>query len=251
MSLEQLFQDVDTGSEELAQEELSNNTGSVFVKDNGIYKGTIARCFVTETKKGGVCLDLHIEGDTVYQTKIYPVSGKKDKKGNIVKMTTYTVKGKTQSLNDYKMLKQLVFVATGKGQELKDIKIEEQDMEFKEYGKDVSITAGVLTELVGKDIQFGVRCEEEYNYEDGETDKTAIKTDDDGNPRYKKSLFSVYSAEGKTALEVVKKEDATQLEKDKEFLLGDKGIKKVKLEVPEIEGLDDVEENEDSEEIDF
>ena len=45
--LEQMFKDVDTGSEELAKEELSNGSGVTYVKEGGIYKGTIERCFVT------------------------------------------------------------------------------------------------------------------------------------------------------------------------------------------------------------
>lgn len=244
MSLELLFQDVDTGSEELAKEELSNNSGSSFVNSCGVFKGTIERCFVTETKKGGVCLNLHIGGENIYTTKLYPVIIKDGKK-----VTTYSVKGKTQSLADYKMLKQLVFVATGKGQELKDIKIETQDISYKEYGKDVTVNGGMLTELVGKEIQFGVRLEEQYNYEDGEVDKTALKTNNNGDVVYDKKLFSIYSIEGKTALEIVKKEEAKQVEKDKEFLASDKGIRRVKLEVPEIEDVEDVVD--DSDEIDF
>ena len=102
--LESLFQNIETGGEELAKEELeSNSGGSSFVKDNGVYKGTIERCFVTATKKGGVALTLHISGDSIYSTTIYPVTVKDGKK-----VTTYSYKGKTQSLADYKMLKQLV-----------------------------------------------------------------------------------------------------------------------------------------------
>lgn len=240
-----LFKDVDTGSEELAKEELVNGSGSSYVNACGVYKGTIERCFVTETKKGGVCLDLHIGGENIYTTKLYPVTVKDGKK-----VTTYSYKGKVTSLQDYKMLKQLVFVSTGKGQELADINVEEQDISYKEYGKDVDIKGGMLVDVIGKEIQFGVRLEEEYNYEDGEVDKTSIKTDDEGNARYKKTLFSVYSAEGKSALELVKKEEAKQIAKDKEFLESDKGIKRVKLDLPEIE---DIEEpaSIDEDDIDF
>jgi hypothetical protein len=230
MSLANLFSDIQEVSEELKNEELENKSGGGFVTTNGIYKSTIERAYVTATKKGGVQFDLHLTGDNLINFRLYPVSNKNGKK-----VTTYTYKGKTQSLQDYKMLKQIVFCATGKGQELEDIKIEEQDIEFKEYGKAVKLTVGMLTDLVGKEIQYGVRCEEEYNYEDGETDKTSIKTDDEGNPRYKKVLFSVYSALGKTPIEIIKKEDSIQLAKDKEFLLSDKGIKRVKLEAPEFE----------------
>lgn len=230
--LEQMFKDVDTGSEELAKEELSNGSGVTYVKEGGIYKGTIERCFVTTTKKGGACLDIHIGGESVFNTKLYPVTVRDGKK-----VTTYVHKGKSSSLNDYKMLKQLVFVATGKGQELEDITIEKQDIEYKEYGKAVDVTGGMLVDLIGKEIKFAVRLEEEYNYEDGETDKTSIKTDNDGNARYKKSIYRLYNAEGQTAIEMVKKEEPTQLTKDKDFLAGEKGIKRVKLDLPEIEEI--------------
>ena len=253
-----LFQDVDNGGEELAKEELSNSTGgSSYVTDSGVYKGTIARCFAYPTKVGGVCVEVHFEGDTSHNVKLYPVTVKKKngkpikENGNVVKTSTYTVKGKTQSLADYKMLKQLVFVAIGKGQELKDIVMEEKDISYKEYGKDKTVKAGELTELIGKTIHFGIRLEEEYNYEDGEVDKTAIKTNNNGDVVYKKPLFSVYDSEGKTALEIVKQAEPTQIEKDKEFLASDKGIKKVKLEAPEIEEVEDVVDDIDEDDIDF
>jgi len=201
----------------------------------------IERAFIIETKKGGVEFNLHLSGDNLFNVKTYPVIVKNKKK-----VTTYTYKGKTQSLADYKMLKQLIFVATGKGQELPDIKLKEEEITFKEYGEDVTLDVATLVDLIGKEIQYGVRCEEQYNYEDGETDKTQIKIDDDGNPRYKMSLFSVYSSEGKNPLEIIKKEEPTQIEKDKEFLLSAKGIKKVTLELPE----EDEDEPED-ESIDF
>lgn len=238
MSLSNLFQDIEEVSEELKSEELENNSGSAFVKSNGVYKSTIERAFITETKKGGVQFDLHLSGDNVFNVKLYPVTVKDGKK-----VTTFKTKGKTQSLQDYKMLKQLIFVATGKGQELPDIKLKEEEVTFKEYGKEKTLEVATLVDLIGKELQYGVRCEEEYNYEDGEVDKTQIKTDNEGNPRYKMSLFSVYSAEGKAPAEIIKDADAEQLEKDKSFLLGDKGIKKVKLELPEVE--EDEEETEE------
>ena len=239
-----LFQDIDTGSEELAKEELSNGGGSSYVNDNGVFKGTIERCFITPTKKGGVALTLHTK-DSGYSTTIYPVTVRDGKK-----VTTYTYKGKEQSLQDYKMLKQLYFVVTGKACELKDIKIEEQELTYKEYGKDVTVKAGVLVDLIGKEFNFGVRLEEQYNYEDGEIDKTSLKTNNNGDVVYKQTLFSVYSKSGKTAMELVKKEEAKQIEKDREFLASDKATKRVKLEIAEIE--DDVVDNiQEPDEIDF
>ena len=243
-TLENLFQDIDTGSEELAKEELSNGSGSSYVNDNGVYKGTIERCFITPTKKGVVALTLHTK-DPSYSTTIYPVTV--DKKGN--KVTTYTYKGKEQSLADYKLLKQLVYVVTGKACELKDIKIEEQELTYKEYGKDVTVNAGVLVDLIGKEFNFGVRLEEQYNYEDGEVDKTSLKTNNNGDVVYKQTLFSVYSKSGKTAMELVKKEEAKQIEKDREFLASDKATKRVKLEIPEIE--EDTSDVPFEQEIDF
>jgi len=236
-----LFQDIENTSEELQAEELENKSGSSYVKENGIYKSTIERAFIIKTAKGGAEFQLHLSGDNNFNVKMYPVViDKKTKK----KVTTYTYAGKTQSLQDYKMLKQLIFVAIGKGQELSDVKLKEEEITFKEYGKDVTLDVATLTDIVGKEITYGVRCEEQFNYEDGEEDKTCIRTDDEGNPRYKMSLFSVYSKLGKTPLEIIKKEDATQIEKDKEFLLGAKGIKKVKLELPE---EDEIEAGEEAE----
>ena len=243
MSLTSLFEDIDTGGEELAKEELVNNTGGGFIKTSGVYAGTIERAFITETKKGGVRFDLHISGANTINFTLFPVSVKNKKK-----VTTYQYKGKTMTLQDYKMMKQVIFSALGKAQELGDITVSEEEISFKEYGKDKTMTVGLLTDLTGKEIQFGVRAEEEYNYEDRETDKTQIKTDSDGNPRYKLTLFSVYSKEGLTPIESIKEEEATQIDKDKEFLSGDKAIKKVKLEQPEPSEED---EDEDEDELDF
>ena len=242
MSLSNLFQDIEEVSEELKSEELENNSGGSFVKSNGIYKSTIERAFITETKKGGVQFDLHLSGDAMFNARMFPVTVKDGKK-----VTTYVMKGKTQSLQDYKMLKQIIFVATGKGQELPDIKLKEEEVTFKEFGEEKTLEVATLVDLIGKEIQYGVRCEEQYNYEDGEEDKTSIRTDNEGNPRYKMNIFSVYSAEGKSPIEIVKDIDAEQLEKDKEFLLGAKGIKKVKLEAPEVEEVEDDESEDDLE----
>ena len=243
IKLENLFSDIEEASEELKQEELTNKSGTSFVSKNGIYKSTIERAYITATKKGGVQFDLHLSGDNSINFRTYPVSVDK-KTGK--KVTTYTYQGKTFSLQDYKMMKQVVFCATGKGQELNEIKIETQTVTFKEYGKEVTLEVGMLVDLIGKEIQYGVRCEEEFNYEDGALDKTEIKTDNEGNPRYKKILFSVYTGLGKTAIELIKKTDPIQLEKDKEFLLGSKGIKRVKLEAKEIEDVTiDVDEDEE------
>lgn len=240
-----LFQDIEAIDESLKNEELVNNSGSNYVNASGIFKGTIERCFATETKKGGVQIDLHIGGENSYNTTLFPVIKNKDGK----KVTTYEVKGKQQSLADYKMLKQIIFVATGKGQEIQDLNLKEEEITYKQYGKDVTVTAGTLVDLIGKEIQFGIRLEEQYNYEDGQVDKTSLKTDKDGNIYYDKKLYSVYSKLGKTPIELVKKEEATQIEKDREFLTGPKGIKRVKLEIAEIEDIEEVSDIDD--EIDF
>lgn len=245
MSLLELFKDIDCGTEELKEKEFEGNgIGGGFVKSGGIYKGTIERAFVTETKKGGVQFDLHITGESMFNYRAYPVIvDKKTKK----KVTTYTYAGKTQSLADYKLLKQVIYVATGELQELETLKLEEQEIKFKEYGKDVTMTVGMIVDLVGKEIQYAVREEEQYDYEDGETIKSRIKTDDDGNPRYKLTMLNTYSKDGKTALEMVKQTDAEQIEKDREFLSGPKAIKKVKLDVEETDSVTD----EPEDEIDF
>ena len=125
-----LLKDVDTGSAELQKEELSaKSTGSKYVNGAGVYSGTIERAYLTETKKGGVALNIHIGGESIADFVIYPV--RKDKNGK--KVSTQEYNGKTSSISDYLLLKQFVFCATGKGQALEDIKLVVEEIKFKKF----------------------------------------------------------------------------------------------------------------------
>jgi hypothetical protein len=227
-----LFSDIET-NEELAAHELdSGSTGGGFISKCGVYPTTIEKAFLTTTKKGGVQLDLHFGGENSFVTKLYPVIVKDGKK-----VTTYTYKGKAMSLGDYKLLKQLLYVTNGKAIDLADMETVEETITYKEYGKDITVDAETCVDLVGKNVMIGVRLSEKYawNTEEAEVDKTQLKTNSDGDIVYDKVIFSVYSQTGKTPTEIIKKEEATQMAKDKEFLEGDKGIKKVKLEAAKFE----------------
>ena len=237
-----LLKDVDTGSVELQKEELSaKSTGSKYVNVAGVYSGTIERAYLTETKKGGVALNIHIGGESIADFVIYPV--RKDKNGK--KVSTQEYNGKTTSISDYLLLKQFVFCATGKGQALEDIKLVGEEIKFKKFGKEVTVEGATLVDVIGKQIKFGVRAEEEYNYENGATDKTSLRTDNEGKVKYKLSLYSVYSTEGKIPAEAIKGEDAKQIESDTIYLTSDKAIKKLKLEASEDEAPFDVAEEDD------
>ena len=110
--------------------------------------------------------------------------------------------------------------------------------------------AETLVDLIGKEIQIGIRLEEQYNYEDGETDKTSLKTNGNGDVVYKKTLESVFNVEGFDTVEVIKNaEDPKAIKSKIAFLEGDKGIKRVKLDAPEIEESE--EETIDEDELDF
>lgn len=243
-TVKDLFGNIEQVSEEVKATELETSGGSSFINECGVYPVTIAQAFVTKTKKGGVQLDLHFGGNA-FNTKLFPVI---NKDGKLV--TTYTAKGKTFSLADFKMLKQLLFVTNGKPLDLADLTLEEETIKFKEYGKDVEVTGESIKELKGKEIQIGVRLEERYNYEDGEEDKTSLKTNSNGDVVYDKKLFSVYSKSGKTPTEIIKKEEAKQIESDRKFLESDKGIKRVKLEKKEPEYEVEV-EGFDNDDLDF
>jgi len=227
-----LFSDIET-NEELAEQALETSTGGGgFVKKCGVYKMTIEKAFLTPTKKGGVCLNLHFGGDNLFEAKLYPVIVKNGKK-----VTTYTFKGKAVSLGDYKLLKQLLFVTNGKPIDLQDMDTTEETIKYKEYGKDVEVEGETCNDLVGKDVNVGVRLAEKYawNNDEGEVDKTQLATNSDGDILYESSIFSVYSQSGKTPTEIIKKEEAKQIESDREFLNSDKAIKRVKLEAVEFE----------------
>jgi hypothetical protein len=221
-------------NEELASQELETSSGGGYVNKCGVYRMTIQKAFFTETKKGGVQLDLHFGGDNTFETTMFPVIVKDGKK-----VTTYTVKGKVQSLGDYKILKQLLFVTNGKPMDLKDLTLKPETITYKAYGKDVTVDAETCEDLVGKDVYVGVRLSEKYAYDKdaGEVDKTQLMTNGDGDIIYDRAIYSVYSQTGKTTTEMIKNLEATQMKKDAEFLESDKGIKRVKLEASDFDDV--------------
>ena len=235
-----LLKDIEVVSKEEALNDMSNNSGSSFITEGGVYPTTIINAFMTETKKGGVQLDLHFGGANSINVRLYIVSVKNGKR-----VTTCTVQGKTVSLPDFKLLKQLYFVATGEAKDLSEIETKVETIKFKEYGKDVEVDGEVLVDLIGKEVNIAIRLEEEYNYEDGETDKTSLKVDGNGDVRYKKNLDDVYSIDGLSALEIVKKEEPKAMKAKEAFLASDKAIKRVKLEMPEEDSSTDIEDDND------
>jgi len=227
--------------------DLEQSSGSNFINDNGVFKTTIDKAFLTETKKGGVCCTILFRGENSIDMDIYPVSMKGGKKITTCKMGKETV-----SLPDYKLFKQMYAVTTGTVKPLEEIETTEETIKYKKFGKEVSVEGEVIDELSGKSLQIAVRLCEEYAYNDGAVDKTEIKTDKNGNPFYSKSLDSVFSNKGFSAEEVVgKAEEAKAIELKKTFLAGEKATKRVKLEVAE--KSDDVatETTDDSDVIDF
>ena len=235
MAVKDILAEVEV-NEELASSELeSGSTGGAYVKKCGVYPMTIEKAFFTETKKGGLCLDLHFGGENIFTAKLYPVSVRDGKK-----VTSYEYKGKQVSLGDYKLLKQLLFVTNGKPMELKDLTTTEETVTYKSFGKDVTVEAETCEDLIGKDVMIGVRLAEKYAWdsENEEVDKTQLATNSDGDIIYDMFIYTVYSQSGKTPTEIIKKEDAKQIEKDREFLEGEKGIKRVKLEAVSFEDDD-------------
>ena len=61
LTLRDLVGNIET--EEVNESALDLQTnGTEYVKKNGMYEGTIARAFLTETKKGGYAMNIHTEG---------------------------------------------------------------------------------------------------------------------------------------------------------------------------------------------
>lgn len=226
---------VEVDEEVTAHDMEAGGSGGSFINECGVYPTTIEKAFMTPTKKGGVALNLHFGGANKIDTILYIVSVKNKKK-----VTTCVMQGKTVSLPSFKMFKQLYFLATGEGLDLHEMKTVEETIKYKSYGKDVEVEAETITELIGKELQIGIRLCESYNYEDGETDKTQVKTNQNGDTVYDKELESVFNVEGFSAEEVINDADETKaIESKKKFFASDKAIKRVKLEEPEVDEDED------------
>jgi hypothetical protein len=245
MGLENLLSGI-TVDEEVSSHDMETSTGGAFINACGVYPTTVERAFMTPSKSGGVQLDLHFTGENIFNTRLYiAIVDKKTKK----KKVTCVMQGKTVSLPDFKLLKQLYFLGTGQGLDIGEIETTTEDLEFKEYGKVVKVEGvETISNLIGKEVQIGVRLEEKYNYEDGETDKTSLKTNQNGDVVYDKKLESVFSKDGFDTMEIIKESLApSAIESKKKFLESEKGIKRVKLEAPEVVEDEVVEDDE----IDF
>jgi len=239
-----LLSGIEEVSEEVSSHDLENSSGGGFINACGVYPTTIEKAFLTPTKKGGVKLDIFFGGANKIDIELYIVSFKDGKK-----ITTCKMKGKTVSLPDFKMFKQLYFLATGVGLDLNEVETKTETIKYKKFGKAVSVEAESIPALIGKEVQIGIRLEEQYNYEDGEEDKTSLRVNTNGDVVYKKELESIFNADGFDAMEVLKEATEAKAIKSKiTFLESDKGIKRVKLELPEVE---ETEEEEAEDELDF
>ena len=235
-NLSKLLADVKT--EEVSVEVLKSS-GTSFINDNGVYVTTISNAFITQTKKGGLALNIFFKGENSMDTVLYIASKRKGE------VTTNMTNGKP--LEAYKQFIQLMYLATGELKDIHEIETKEETIKYKAYGKDVKVQGEVVTALVGLDLQIGVRLSESYNYEDGETDKTSLRTDNNGDVAYGKDLDSIFSKEGFSAGELMSgKEVASDIESKIKFLSSDKATKRVKLEAPEVDENEIEEIEEDS-----
>lgn len=228
MGIRDLLKEVVASSKETTSEDLKSG-GGAFIKEGGVYPVTIEKAFLTQTKKGGVKLDLMFGGANKIDIELYIIS---KKNGKLI--TTCEMGGKTVTLPSYKTFVQLYYIVTGKAPKLSELKLEEEVIKFKKFGKDVEVKADTITELIGKELNIGVRLEEDYAWEDGAVDKSQLKTNQNGDVVYKKELESVFSKEGLSAQEIAKgATEGVEMKSKDEFLRGEKGIKRVKLEKPE------------------
>ena len=257
--LENVVEEVVELKEGEIDHDLESGGNSNFISTGGVFKTTIERAFLEPTKNGGISFTLHTKGDNSYQTTMFPFNAEKGKNGKKTGriVTTNTYNGKTTTNGDFKLLKQLYYVATGELlTSVKDIETSVEDIKYNSYGKEVEKKVAMIDVLVGKDIHVGVRRKAKYAWdkEAEEQDKTQYATNKDGDLIYDLTLFSVYNSEGQTAEEFIYEKEPEKIEKDNEYLSSDKGIYKPKLEEPEDDiDLDEPPFDEDgtNDEIDF
>ncbi len=212
-------------SEEVTKNDMDSNQGGGFIDKGGVYYTTIEKAFLTKTKKKGIACNLIFGGSNAINLVLYIVS---NKGGKLI--TTCQMNGKTVSLPDFKMFKQLYFVATGEALSLEDMKTKEETISYKNYGKTVEVEGETIIDLIGKDLYIAIREEEKYAYTNGEVDKTDIARDSNGNPYYDKKLYGVFTKDGLAPIEVLKEKEPKMMKDTENFLNSDKAIKRVKLE---------------------
>ena len=243
MSIRDLLKEVEEVSKEVSQDDLKSGGSGSFISTGGVYPATIEKAFMTETKSGGIKLDLMFGGANKIDIELYIIS---KKKGKLI--TTCQMDGKTVTLRSYKIFVHLYYILVGKAPKLSELNVKEETIKYKKFGKDITVEAGTLVDLIGKEVNIGIRLEEQYDYEDGETIKSRLKTNKNGDTLYNKDLESVFSKDGLSAQEMAKGvTEGTEMESKDKFLKGDKGVKRIKLEATEVEE----DEEEDDEEVQF
>ena len=243
--MSRFLSEIEEVSEEISQHDLESNQSGGYIKTGGVYTGTIDKAFISQTKKKGLQVDLFFSGDNLHHEVLY-IANRNNKEKKLV--TTCKMQGKTVSLPSFKLFKQLMFLATEEAVDLNTIETTEGDVTYKRYGKEVTVDADTIDALIGKTFQFAIRAEEQYGYdkEAEEEDKTQLKVNDDGDTLYKLSMTDIYSEDGFSASEKLTGATETKAKDSMvTFLASDKGIKKVQLELPEIE--EEIEEEEDEE----
>ncbi len=233
MSKSLLLANVIEATAEVAAHDLESGMSGGFVNTNGVFKFKIEKAFLQQSKSGGVQLELFLGGDNRLESTLYVVSKKNGKL-----TTTYSYQGKTASLGDYKTFKQLYFVATGEPLALSEIDTTVETIKYKKFGKDIEVEAETIDALIGKELQMAIRLKAEYAYDNDakETDKTAHRTNSDGDLVFKKEIDGVYDVDGFSPLEILGKDDeAKEVEAKKLFLASDKATYYPKLEEAEVE----------------
>ena len=240
LSLKDLVGDIEEVEASEQSMEVQNQGGN-FVKKNGMYKGTIQRAFLSETKNGGYVANIHIGGANTINLSLYIIN--KDKKTKKL-VIDGNFKGKTIKNLDAVNLLQLFYISEEKLVSLLDLPLKEEEITYKEYGKDKTENVHTLVGLAGQEISFSLTAKEQYNYEDGEEDKTTLKTDKNGDLVYQLKLLRFYNGEdNKVPSEMIKGLDSEQYNKDKEYVESTKAIKKLELEDVSFEADNDIDDD--------
>lgn len=232
---------------EVEVNDLKDRQGSSFIDKNGIYTATIEQAILHKTKSKGVCCTLLFRGENSIDIDLYIVSFKNKKL-----TTTCIMGGKTVSLPDYKLFKQMYAVATGEAKPLEELDVKEDVVKYKKFGKDVKLEGETVVDLIGKTIQLGISLQANYawNAEDKEVDKTEYSVDRNGDVRLTPNLDSVFNTDGFSAEEIITEAtEAKVIVSKKTYLESDKAIYYPKLEEKEVEEEEVVEEIEDD--LDF
>ena len=202
--------------------ELADYNGGGFLKDSGVYKETITKAFLIESKNGAIGVYIQYGGEAQHEETVY-ISNRDGE-------TFYTKNGKDSPMPSYVDMKKLNYILTGEMiTSASQFKVEERivkhyawvedpENDGKNKKVDSEITAEVLVDWIGKDIILSVQmCEKEKNEKkDGKYIKTGVRAEDkDGNPYLEVAILNYYNAEtNKTASETLNEKESAQLAKD-------------------------------------